>query len=215
MKTESSILLYGRAFRPLGHWERVLPGVPQQMVDGQHVSMPKASVAWISSDVPGWQECVRMFSEAGIRVAVLARLPEAAEMNRSLACGARAYLPALSNDKVFRQVAKTILAGGLWFPENLLSSLLQSVARAVESDQGHEPKGDLQSLTSRETEVALSASKGLSNRQIASDLGITERTVKEHMGAIFKKLAVKDRMQLMLYVNGQLANRKQDNVHQA
>ena len=51
--------------------------------------------------------------------------------------------------------------------------------------------------------MARYAAKGDSNRLIAESLGITERTVKEHMGSVFRKLGVKDRMQLMLLVTGQ------------
>ncbi|MCP4046897.1 MAG: response regulator transcription factor, partial [Gammaproteobacteria bacterium] len=51
-----------------------------------------------------------------------------------------------------------------------------------------------------EKEVALSVSKGLTNREIASQLNVSERTVKSHLGNIFKKLELKDRVALILYL---------------
>ena len=46
------------------------------------------------------------------------------------------------------------------------------------------------------------AARGSSNKEIAKALGITERTVKAHVGAILDKLQVRDRLQLSLIVNG-------------
>jgi DNA-binding NarL/FixJ family response regulator len=42
---------------------------------------------------------------------------------------------------------------------------------------------------------------GASNRRIAEKLNISERTVKAHLGGIFKKIGINDRLQLALYMN--------------
>ena len=57
-------------------------------------------------------------------------------------------------------------------------------------------------LTPRESEVAEMAAKGASNQEIAASCGISERTVKAHLSAIFEKLGVVDRLQLALKVHG-------------
>jgi DNA-binding NarL/FixJ family response regulator len=57
-------------------------------------------------------------------------------------------------------------------------------------------------LTEREREVARAVASGASNKEIARRLGITERSVKAHTGAIFEKLGVRDRLQLSLVVHG-------------
>ncbi|MHA7808650.1 MAG: helix-turn-helix transcriptional regulator [Marinobacter adhaerens] len=215
MTTDHSILVYGQAFRPLDHWERVLPGVGLVEAGGDLQRIAPPALLWVCIDVPEWKTLVRDWSDRGGKVAVLTRQPEPEEMNRVLACGARAYLPALSNERVFQQVAETVRAGGLWFPEQLLASLLKTVASALESAPLPSSPADLSALSAREHQVALLAAKGSSNRNIATKLGITERTVKEHMGSIFKKLAVRDRMQLMLLVTGQQNTGAGDDVRQA
>lgn len=53
-------------------------------------------------------------------------------------------------------------------------------------------------LTPREREVLGAIGEGLSNRQIAERLGIREKTVKTHAGAVFAKLGVRDRVQAAL-----------------
>jgi len=60
----------------------------------------------------------------------------------------------------------------------------------------------LSSLTRREREVARLVSSGASNKDIARQLDISDRTVKAHLTAIFDKLQVQDRLQLALRVSG-------------
>ena len=53
-------------------------------------------------------------------------------------------------------------------------------------------------LSPREGEVALLATRGLSNKQVARQLGITDGTVKIHMHSIFQKLGTKSRYSLII-----------------
>jgi DNA-binding NarL/FixJ family response regulator len=54
-------------------------------------------------------------------------------------------------------------------------------------------------LTGRELEVLRLMAKGFSNRQIATELSITERTVKYHVGNIYAKLGVSSRTEAVMY----------------
>ncbi len=58
------------------------------------------------------------------------------------------------------------------------------------------PKTGLQSLTPRECEVLVHVADGQDNLKIAVQLGITERTVKAHVGALLRKLGAENRVQL-------------------
>jgi DNA-binding CsgD family transcriptional regulator len=64
------------------------------------------------------------------------------------------------------------------------------------------PDGTLQveSLTRREREMACAVSRGLRNRQIAVEFGISEETVKKHLATIYGKLAINGRVQLAVHV---------------
>ena len=59
----------------------------------------------------------------------------------------------------------------------------------------------LNDLTVQELTVADKVGHGLSNREIAETLEISERTVKAHLTVIFEKMGVRDRVQLALKVN--------------
>ena len=53
-------------------------------------------------------------------------------------------------------------------------------------------------LSVREAQVARAVTAGRSNREVAALLFISERTVKAHLGTVFEKLGVRDRLQLVL-----------------
>lgn len=57
-------------------------------------------------------------------------------------------------------------------------------------------------LSGREITVAQLVGQGASNKEVARQLDIAERTVKAHLTAIFEKLQVRDRLQLSLRING-------------
>jgi DNA-binding NarL/FixJ family response regulator len=54
-------------------------------------------------------------------------------------------------------------------------------------------------LTSREEQVVALVTDGLSNRNVASELGLSEHTVKKYMFRIFEKLGISSRVELVLY----------------
>ena len=59
--------------------------------------------------------------------------------------------------------------------------------------------GATQELSPREQEVLLLVRKGRANKQIARELGISERTVKAHLTSVFARIGVTDRTQAALW----------------
>jgi DNA-binding NarL/FixJ family response regulator len=66
------------------------------------------------------------------------------------------------------------------------------------SPQADEPPSER--LTGREQEIALLVARGLSNRQIAQELSISERTVENHIAKILKKLGFTSRARIATWV---------------
>lgn len=130
-------------------------------------------------------------------MAVLSFNPYSAEAYQAFNAGARGYVHALSTPEVLRQVDIVVRHRGIWLWPELMDSLVGGVFKAM----GGAPavhQDVLEGLTEREKDVALAVAEGQSNKLVARELGITERTVKAHLGAVFRKLGVKDRMQLIL-----------------
>ena len=78
----------------------------------------------------------------------------------------------------------------------LWRSMMQSLMPKASSAPTTAPTPDLGPLTPREREVAALVAQGLSNRQIAERLVITERTVAAHMEHILDKLSFSSRTQI-------------------
>lgn len=117
----------------------------------------------------------------------------------------------LAEDTVAR-IIDTVLDGGTWISHAVLPLVLKGLRGlgatiAPAADPGTASGADrLGALTPRERQIAELVGGGASNKQIARQLSITDRTVKAHLGAIFQKLSVSDRLQLALYVTGAPAN---------
>jgi two-component system, NarL family, nitrate/nitrite response regulator NarL len=110
--------------------------------------------------------------------------------------GARGYCHALATAPMLAQVAIVVSHGGLWVGPELLSRLVGVTHRMAPGAIAVGPEFD--SLTARERAVAEEVARGATNKEVARNLGITERTVKAHLGAAFAKLGVRDRLHLAL-----------------
>ena len=141
---------------------------------------------------------------------VLSDLPTDEEAIAAFSAGARGYCNTHAFSQVLVQVAAVVLQGGLWIGESLMQRLVSATGRVQAQASGAaaaEGANWSKDLTDREKEVAATLAAGASNKEIARALGITERTVKAHVGAILEKLHVRDRLQLSLVVNGQAPGR--------
>ena len=95
--------------------------------------------------------------------------------------GAQGYiLKGAPRDQVFDAV-RVVHAGGSLLEPVVASKLLRRVSTAAGPDASAR-------ITPRELEVLGLLARGLQNKEIANDLGITERTVKFHVGSILRKL---------------------------
>ncbi|GAB3478022.1 response regulator transcription factor [Marinomonas epiphytica] len=94
-------------------------------------------------------------------------------------------------------VLSVIDSGEIWGGKEFIQQLIQQTSNVYESASDY---AEIDGLSEKENDVANHISSGLTNKQIASEMGITERTVKAHVSAIFKKTNTKDRLSLALLV---------------
>ena len=136
----------------------------------------------------------------GAKVVVLANMPSQPEAVQVLGLGAMGYCHAYMASAVLKEIRSVVSHGGLWLGQDLLQRLIE-VSTSRIGNQPEYVEGLLAKLTNREKEVAMEAAKGLSNKEIARVLSITERTVKAHLAHTFERLGAKDRLQLALMLN--------------
>jgi DNA-binding NarL/FixJ family response regulator len=176
-------------------------------------ALPAAqSLIWLSAADAQWPQALRQILQArpDARLVLLSSVPEPTEGLRALNDGARGYTHAYGVPALLQEVALVIEHGGLWVGPDLLQRLVGSTNAALAAQQavskaqstaaaapGTSPNA-WSLLSAREVQVARAVSAGRSNKEVADKMFISERTVKAHLGAIFEKLGVRDRLQLVL-----------------
>jgi len=132
--------------------------------------------------------------EHDVRVVVLTSFTEQRRVLDALQAGASGYmLKDATPDEVIAAI-RAAHAGG--------APLDPTAARVLlDSQRAQQPA---QNLSRRESEVLGLVATGLANKQIARRLGITERTVKAHLTAVFQQLGVTDRTQAALWAKEHL-----------
>lgn len=187
------------------HWRQLdqaawLPARGRGLQDLRRWSGHGRGLAVLDASLPGlpaWGDPAWAGLVAGQKVVVASMHPHDEEGKQVLASGASGYIHAYMPTTAMATVLETVAAGSVWMGQTLLARLLRQIDHTLhKSDYWGE------GLTSREKEVAERAAIGHSNQAIAETLGITERTVRAHLSAVFQKLGVNDRLMLALKVHG-------------
>lgn len=118
-----------------------------------------------------------------IRVIVLTTYEGDEDIHQALEAGAASYIIKGMNHDRLLQGIRRVHSGKSYLPPE--------VSKAVHDRPPEE-------LSAREREVLLLMAEGMSNRDIAGELGITEKTVKCHVGMILSLFGVKDRTNAVL-----------------
>lgn len=108
------------------------------------------------------------------------------------------FLKSRKFDK-FLEAINRVVVGELWFERTLLNSIVQET-RAITIVQSVVDKR-LDCLSKREMEVVELVVKGQNTNSIASSLGISEKTVRNHIYSIYGKLDVSDRLELARFAS--------------
>lgn len=134
---------------------------------------------------------------------VLADAPNQDLILESLTFGASGCCNIHAAPEVLRQVGLVVANGGLWVGQALIRQLVVGAAKVYGAHASEAKNDDWSALLSkRERQVAQLVASGSSNREVAEQLSISERTAKAHLTSIFDKLGLRDRLQLSFRING-------------
>ncbi len=132
------------------------------------------------------------------KILILSGFPEDELISKALEMGAKGYLLKTLTHKDLLKAIHATYAGEIWAERRVLTHILESLRKRVRDL--HRPLAETrETLTDREQEVVTWVMQGKTNKEIASQLGISESTVKTHVSNIFSKLRVSRRLQLLLY----------------
>jgi len=127
-----------------------------------------------------------------VRVLVLTSFSDRERVRGALAAGATGYQLKDAEPRELRSAVRAVFEGH--------APLDARVAGVLLPDSAAPGSG----LSAREEEVLRLVAQGLANKQVASALGISERTVKAHLGSIFRAIGVADRTSAALWARDNL-----------
>lgn len=150
-------------------------------------------------------------AESG-KVVVLTEVFQEDEEIALLRAGAKGCCRRGIDPDSLERVINVARSGGVWVTRSLLPRLVLELRKAAAAQRapvplkpsgGKQAADRLATLSSREREIVRLIVDGATNKEVASALRISERTVKGHLSNVFQKLGVTDRLKLVLLVRGQ------------
>lgn len=140
----------------------------------------------------------------GIAIVTLTAYHDQEQVLHAMRAGASAYYPKDVEPSTLVDVVRQIvqgyyIVGNQLFDETGLRAWLDAGVEAATGPYMVDPGEHFVPLSPREMEILQFVTRGMSNKQIALELGISHQTVKNHMTSILKKLDVEDRTQAAVY----------------
>ncbi len=128
-----------------------------------------------------------------IKILILTVHDEVDYLMKAVDIGVDGYLLKNSSSAELRNAIEVVLRGEMYIQPELIPVLnSRLIARNNNRDK-------IESLTKREMEVLILVAKGMFNKEIGETMKISERTVKNHISSIFKKIDVADRTQAAVF----------------
>lgn len=112
---------------------------------------------------------------------------------KAIDIGANGYILKDSESAELKKAISVVMSGENYIQPSLIPALN---SRLLKRDMD---KDKIESMTRREVEVLILTANGMFNKEIATTLNISERTVKNHLSNIFKKINVADRTQAAVF----------------
>lgn len=128
-----------------------------------------------------------------VKILILTVHNELEYLIKAVDIGVDGYILKDSESSELKKAIRLLCKGENYIQASLIPALNNRlVNRDIDRDK-------IDSLTNRELEVLIQVSNGMSNKEIATNLNISERTVKNHISNIFKKIDVSDRTQAAVF----------------
>ncbi|MCM2314437.1 MAG: response regulator transcription factor [Thermoanaerobaculia bacterium] len=168
------------------------------MLDEAGFDSPGAGPALtlLDSRMPGAIERCRAFVRARRSPVIFVAAPDDDDWAAdAIEAGARGILTRNSCGGDLILALRAVSGGGIWAPRRVICLLLDRLCDVPSTSAVHGRRLE-QRLSTREREIARCAVRGLSNKELAVQLAISEATVKVHLTNIFRKLGVHGRSAL-------------------
>ncbi|MGI9386335.1 MAG: LuxR C-terminal-related transcriptional regulator [Methyloligellaceae bacterium] len=162
---------------------------------GEHPDILVVDVAMNGDVLTAIRQCAA--DKSGTRVVVLSASVDHDHLTRTLDAGARGYLLKTESADTIISALRSVFGGETYVTPSLAARMFNQIKKEKSAP---DIRSELWMLTQRETEILYCIGLGHTNRSIARELKIGEKTVKHHMTNIMSKLQVQNRVQAALLV---------------
>jgi DNA-binding NarL/FixJ family response regulator len=173
----------------------------KEMVD--NIIDLKPDVVLIEANLPGGNDGIELTAELkrkapSIKVLTLAVESNQHHLSKIIKAGALGYILMDTDSATLFEAIRTVARGDAYIQPRLLTKLL-SEFRQFLAEEKQVVSPEQLGLTHREFEIVNQIACGASNKEIAERLFISEKTVKNHVSNILRKMELEDRTQVAVY----------------
>ncbi len=170
-------------------------GDGRETIDKIKEMMPDVVLLDINMPIMNGLEVLEVIKQENLNVKVLILTihNEIEYLYKAVEIGVNGYVLKDSESDVLIKAIRSIYSGESYIQPNMASLLFKKINGELDNQVKHNK------LTKREIEVLKLITQGLLNKEIADQLCISEKTVKNHVSNIFKKIEVSDRTQAAVY----------------
>jgi DNA-binding NarL/FixJ family response regulator len=143
---------------------------------------------------PNKSDPVSLIKEKGsqIRILVLGDSSDEELTTKVLRAGARGYLLTSTDSATVLKAIRAVYAEEIWVGNEVIARVLENPTLLPDHEEV---------LTKKELEIIRLIGQDYSNKEIAAELSLSEKTLKSYLDRIFKKLGVNSRLQVALYAS--------------
>lgn len=167
---------------------------------------PDLDLALIDINMPGSHgiDCIRAMrhDHPALPLLVMSASEDPGTVRSLIDLGVAGFIPKSDSSAVILQAVRLVLAGGTYVPLRLLATDARHAAAAARPAA---TVPTVAGLTGRQQEVLALLARGLPNKLIARELGLSESTVKVHLLAIYRVLSVRNRTEAVVAAQAFLA----------
>lgn len=160
----------------------------------------KIDLVIMDLDMPdmNWEEGLQEIKNKadGARFVVVSASEDPRDIRRSLEQGVCGYIPKRSEPKILSSALQLVLDGGTYLPPSVLEP--NTAISGSEKNSATASVSSGKTLTNRQNQVLGLVAQGLSNKQIAYEMGVSEATVKLHINALLRSVGATNRTQAVI-----------------
>ena len=167
-----------------------------------HLERERPDLVLLDLDLGG-ESGLELLRESGAacpeaRILVFTGVRDRDVHRRAMQLGAHGVVSKEKAASVLLTAIRKVWAGEAWIDRTMMSALLQEARQAPRRELDPQA-ARIASLTPREREIIGLIAQGNGTKRLAAELGVSEKTVRNHLVSIYDKLEVSDRLELAIY----------------